>query len=62
MTENASPPETTHEGNPLCQTLELYQLGHYNSNRGTEDNSVNRSDGNCSQTLRQENWQKNANK
>ena len=45
MTENASPPETTHEGNPLRQTLELYQLGHYNGNRGTEDNGFNSSDG-----------------
>ena len=47
--------------NPLGQTLELYQLGHYKGNRGTEDNSINRSDGICSQTLlivHQENWQK----
>ena len=43
------------KGNPLCQTLELYQLGHYNRNRGTEDNGVNTSDGNYSQALHQEN-------
>ena len=49
------------KGNPLGQTLELYQLGHYKGNRGTEDNGVNTSDGICSQTLlivHQENWQK----
>ena len=55
MTENASPPETTHEGNPLRQTLELYQLRHYNGNRGTENNGFNSSDGTDTS---QENWQK----
>ena len=54
MTENASPPETTHEGNPLRQTLELYQ----DTITAIEGQKTMVSIHQMALTLHQENWQK----